>query len=79
MSDLGRKSPVVVTATGAVVNEAALQTYNEAYRMTGDRASALAQLWDEAVRENWARNQVAKAGKSWSTHLAKFDGTVLPR
>lgn len=33
----------------------------------------------EAVREDWARRTVAAAGKSWETHLAKFDGTVLPR
>lgn len=26
-----------------------------------------------------ARDQVAKAGKSWDTHMVKFDGTVLPR
>lgn len=33
----------------------------------------------EALREDWARGRVAAAGKSWVTHLAKFDGTVLPR
>lgn len=33
----------------------------------------------EALRENWARDRVAAAGKSWATHLAKFDGTVLER
>jgi hypothetical protein len=33
----------------------------------------------EALREDWARDRVAAAGKSWTTHLAKFDGTVLSR
>jgi hypothetical protein len=36
-------------------------------------------LWSAAMRENWARNQVARAGHSWATHTVKFDGTVLPR
>jgi hypothetical protein len=36
-------------------------------------------LYAEAVRENWARRTVAAAGKSWTTHLAKFSGAVLPR
>jgi hypothetical protein len=36
-------------------------------------------LWSEAMRENWARNQVARAGYSWATHLVKFSGAVLPR
>lgn len=40
---------------------------------------ALEQAWDEAHREAWARRTVAAAGKSWSTHLAKFSGAVLPR
>ena len=35
--------------------------------------------WDAAHREAWARRTVAAAGKDWATHLAKFDGTVLPR
>lgn len=35
--------------------------------------------YDEAVRENWARGRVAAAGKSWTTHMAKFSGAVLPR
>lgn len=30
-------------------------------------------------RDDWARNQVAAAGKSWATHMAKFSGTVVPR
>jgi hypothetical protein len=33
----------------------------------------------DAVREGWARDTVAAAGKSWDTHLAKFSGAVLPR
>jgi hypothetical protein len=33
----------------------------------------------EALREDWARRAVAAAGHSWPTHMAKFDGTVLPR
>lgn len=36
-------------------------------------------LYSEAVREKWARQQVAAAGKSWRTHMAKFSGVVLPR
>lgn len=36
-------------------------------------------VWGEAHRENWARQQVADAGKSWETHMAKFSGAVLPR
>lgn len=40
---------------------------------------SLEQVWGEAHRENWARRRVAEAGQSWETHLAKFDGTVLPR
>lgn len=36
-------------------------------------------LYSEAVREDWARNQVAAAGKSWKTYMVKFSGTVLPR
>lgn len=35
--------------------------------------------WSAALRENWARDRVAAAGKSWNTHMAKFDGTVLRR
>lgn len=35
--------------------------------------------YQEALRENWARDTVAAAGKSWSTHMAKFSGTVLRR
>lgn len=37
------------------------------------------QAWDEAHREDWARRVVAASGENWQTHLAKFDGTVLPR
>lgn len=36
-------------------------------------------LMYEAMREDWARGKVAAAGKSWETHLVKFDGTVLAR
>lgn len=35
--------------------------------------------YEEALREDYARGQVAAAGGSWGTHLMKFDGTVLPR
>jgi hypothetical protein len=42
-------------------------------------ATLLAELSDVAAREDWARTTVAAAGHSWSTHFAKFDGTVLPR
>jgi hypothetical protein len=37
------------------------------------------EVFSEAVREGWARNQVAEAGKSWDTHMAKFSGAVIPR
>lgn len=37
------------------------------------------ELWSQAVREGWARNQVAAAGESWDTHMAKFSGAVVPR
>ena len=42
-----------------------------------DRTST--DLYSEAQREDWARGQVAAAGKSWTTHQAKFSGAVLPR
>jgi hypothetical protein len=34
---------------------------------------------EQALHENWARDQVTAAGKSWATHMVKFDGTVLER
>lgn len=37
------------------------------------------EVYAEARREDWARAQVAAAGKSWDTHMVKFGGTVLPR
>ena len=40
---------------------------------------AIAEDEAEAYRENWARSVVASSGRSWSTHLAKFDGTVVSR
>jgi hypothetical protein len=43
------------------------------------QASLSDDVYAEAVREDWARGRVAAAGKSWATHLAKFDGTVLER
>lgn len=39
----------------------------------------ITETYSEAVREGWARRMVAAAGKSWKTHMTKFDGTVLPR
>lgn len=35
--------------------------------------------YSEAIREDWARRVVAEAGKSWTTHRAKFSGAVVPR
>jgi hypothetical protein len=35
--------------------------------------------YDEAQREAWARRTVARAGKSWLTHTAKFTGAVVQR
>lgn len=63
----------------AIFNVRAMETYNEAYRITGNEASALAELYYEALREDWARRAVAAAGKDWATHMAKFDGTVVKR
>lgn len=42
-------------------------------------AAALDGVHAEARRENWARGQVAAAGKSWATHMVKFGGTVIER
>lgn len=36
-------------------------------------------VYNEALREDWARRTVAAAGKSWATHQAKFSGTVVRR
>jgi hypothetical protein len=33
----------------------------------------------EAVREDWARRQVARDGRPWDTHMAKFSGAVVQR
>lgn len=33
----------------------------------------------EASREDWARRRVAAEGKDWTTHMAKFSGTVVQR
>ena len=70
---------VMVTVTGAIVNRQAMRTYEEAYEIAGDRASALADLHDRASSEDWARAQVAQAGRSWATHRVKFGGAVVPR
>lgn len=35
--------------------------------------------YDEAAREEWARQRVVAAGEDWSTHTAKFSGAVIPR
>lgn len=70
---------LLVTGTGAIVNEAAMEHYSEAYMTAGTTEGALFILWQEALREAWARRTVAAAGKSWDTHLAKFSGAVLPR
>ncbi len=72
-------SEIVTTVTGWIVNQGALDTYDEAYRITGNREDALADLSYEAMREDWARAKVAAAGKSWTTHMVKFDGTVMLR
>lgn len=37
------------------------------------------ELYDIALRENWARKTVAAAGKLWATHMAKFSGAVVRR
>lgn len=72
-------SVAVTTATGWIVNQSALATYDQLYRVTGNRESAMAELHGQAKREDWARKTVAAEGKSWTTHLAKFSGAVLPR
>lgn len=66
-------------SAAAIFNVRAMDAYNEAYRRTGNQASALAELYSEALREDWARRTVAAAGKDWATHMAKFDGTVVER
>lgn len=53
---IGTRSPVITTATGAIVNRHALEAYESAYRATGDRASALARLYVEAVAEDARRS-----------------------
>lgn len=35
--------------------------------------------YQQARREAWARAKVADAGKSWTTHMTKFSGAVVPR
>lgn len=72
-------SRIVTTVTGWIVNQGAVDAYDQAYRISGDRENAMRLLQDDAIREGWARSTVAAAGKDWRTHLAKFDGTVLPR
>lgn len=42
----------LATPTGAIVNRHALDTYNDAYRVGGDRASALGLLHIQAERED---------------------------
>ncbi len=44
-----------------------------------DKDWTVTDLYSEAVRENWARTQVAAAGKDWRTHMAKFSGAVIPQ
>jgi hypothetical protein len=53
--------------------------YVKTQGLAGTREAALDALHGEAHREGWARDRVAAEGKSWATHMAKFDGTVLPR
>jgi len=72
--------PVVEVAEIEALHEEALredETRKDEQRWTlsGDIIDAHA----EAIREDWARGRVAAVGESWSTHMTKFDGTVLPR
>jgi hypothetical protein len=53
----------IVTATGAVVNPAALEAYNRAYAATGDRASALGVLVEMARTEDLHRAVTATLGR----------------
>lgn len=69
----------MVTATGAIVNRHALDEFNDVYLHAGDVASTMALLHGAALREDWARQRVARAGHDWATHFAKFDGTVMQR
>jgi hypothetical protein len=39
----------------------------------------ITEQYSEAQREAWARRTVARAGKSWDTHMAKFSGAVVAR
>lgn len=70
---------VVTTPTGWIVNSGALKAYDDAYRIHGARDDAMRALWEQACREDWARDQVKKAGQSWRTHMVKFGGAVVPR
>lgn len=59
---IGSRSPLITTDTGAVVNRHALEAYELAYRATGDRASALARLTEEARAEDARRSCASGAG-----------------
>lgn len=62
------------------VDMALAERLAELGRALSEAARALRPFAEEAAyREHWAREQVAAAGESWETHMAKFDGTVVSR
>ena len=67
------------TRYGYAVTQQHITAVHDAERDYELATTTLADTWAEAIRENWARDRVAAAGKNWSTHLAKFSGAVLPR
>lgn len=64
---------------GGRANKSAVKAYDTAHLRTGTRQAALRELHGEAIVENVSRVAVAAAGKSWTTHMMKFSGAVVPR
>lgn len=61
MTGMSDDRDAVVTATGWIVNRHAVEAYNLAYRVTGDRASALGVLYLEAQTEDRDRDRARAA------------------
>ncbi|HEU4752317.1 MAG TPA: hypothetical protein VFU47_04340 [Armatimonadota bacterium] len=53
---IGSRNPIITTDTGWIVHSGALDTYDQAYRATGDRASALDVLFELALAEDRRRS-----------------------
>lgn len=54
---IGSRNPIVTTDTGWIVHSGALEAFDRAYRATGDRASAMALLAEEARIEDERRSR----------------------